>query len=150
MHIAFKMHKKRKIKSPIHKRIVYPRKSDGTASRKHLYIIIFTSDDLVRPSDNRVLSIPSVIAATATRLQLQLFTHGSPFTACIDTGADCSLLTEKAYHHLNKLYGVPLSKETRVFQAAQGSPLNIVGSVIFCLCLSIDRITHSKLDFLLS
>ena len=75
------------------------------------------------------MSVPSVIAATATRLNVQLFTHGSPFTACIDTGADCSLLTEKAYHHLNKLYGVPLTQETRVFQAAQGSPLNIVGSV---------------------
>ena len=59
-----------------------------------------------------------------------MYTHGSPFTVCIDTGADCSLLTDRAYHHLHNLYDVPLSKETRVFHAAQGSPLNIIGSVI--------------------
>ena len=76
-----------------------------------------------------VPSIPTVIAATSRRLHLQMYTYGSPFTVCIDTGADCSLLTERAYHHLNDLYDVPLSKETRIFQAAQGSPLNIIGSV---------------------
>lgn len=65
----------------------------------------------------------------ARRLHLQMFTYGSPFTVCIDTGADCSLLTDRAYHHLKKLYNVPLFKETRVFHAAQGSPLNIIGSV---------------------
>ena len=58
-----------------------------------------------------------------------MYTYGSPFQVCIDTGADCSLLTERAYLHLNKLYNVPLVKEARVFQAAQGSPLNIIGSV---------------------
>ena len=58
-----------------------------------------------------------------------MYTCDSPFTGCIDTGADCSLLTERAYHHLEKLYHVPLSQETHVFHAAQGSPLNIIGSV---------------------
>lgn len=68
-----------------------------------------------------VPSIPTVIAATARRLHLQMYTYGSPFTVCIDTGADCSLLTERAYQHLNKLYNVPLSKENQIFHAAQGS-----------------------------
>ena len=70
-----------------------------------------------------------MIAATSKRLHLQMYTHGSPFTVCIDTGADCSLLTDRAYSHLKKLYNVPLFPETRVFHAAQGSPLNIIGSV---------------------
>lgn len=80
-------------------------------------------------SDKPVPSVPTVIAATARHLHLQMYTYGSPFTDCIDTGADCSLLTERAYLHLNKLYGVPPLKETRVFHAAQGSALNIIGSV---------------------
>lgn len=89
----------------------------------------FSSNNLDVLSEKSVPSVPSVIAATARRLHLQMYTYGSPFQVCIDTGADCSLLTERAYLHLNKLYNVPLVKEARVFQAAQGSPLNIIGSV---------------------
>ena len=74
--------------------------------------------------------MPSVIASCSNILTLQAYTYGTPFSACIDTGADCNLLTERAYGKLKQLYNVPLSPCANVFQAVQGSPLNVIGSVI--------------------
>ena len=48
----------------------------------------------------------------------------------MDSGADCSLITERAYLKLKQLYKLSFLPETRTFNAVQGSPLNVIGSVI--------------------
>ena len=80
--------------------------------------------------------MPAVIAAISQCLHLQLYTFGAPITACIDTGADCSLLTENAYQHLKNLYNVPLFKQKN----------ELVQSL--CQCHSMRMITPLMLLFL--
>ena len=71
-----------------------------------------------------------MIASISQRLTLQAYTHGTPFSVCIDTGADCNLLKEGAYLKLKQLYNVTLTPCVTVFHAVQGSPINVIGSVI--------------------
>ena len=74
--------------------------------------------------------VPSLIAAASQRFDFQCYTYGTPFTVCMDTGADCSLITVNAFNKLQQLYNVPFLSETRTFSAVQGSLLNVIGSVI--------------------
>lgn len=71
-----------------------------------------------------------MIASTSQRRDFQCYTHGTPFSVCMDTGADCSLLSQRAFHKLQQLYNLTLIPETRTFSAVQGSPLDIIGSVL--------------------
>ena len=70
-----------------------------------------------------------MINDSAQRLNLQCYTYGTPLTVCMDTGADSSLLTYAAYQKLKDLYNLSFSPEPRKFFAAQGSSLDIIGSV---------------------
>lgn len=81
-------------------------------------------------SNQQIHNIPSVVASCSQLLTLQAYTHGTPFSVCIDTGADCNLLREEAYLKLRQLYNVSLIPCAKVFQAVQGSFLNVIGSVI--------------------
>ena len=72
----------------------------------------------------------------------------------MDSGADCSLITERAYLKLKQLYKLSFLPETRTFNAVQGSPLNVIGSVILPMSFHAHDVTfpvtfHIVTDFAL-
>ena len=65
---------------------------------------------LSQSSLQQIHDVPSVIAVADSRLlTLQCYTYCTAIAVRFDTGADCSLLTERAYLKLKQLYKLPLS-----------------------------------------
>ena len=91
-----------------------------------------------------------MIASCSQLLTLQAYTHGTPFSVCIDTGADCNLLSKGAYLKLKQLYNVPLTPCVNVFQAVQGSPLNILGSVVLPMSFHAQDYTFNAKFFVVT
>lgn len=75
--------------------------------------------------------MPALNSSQSHRFNMQCYTYGTPFSVCIDTGADVSLLTEVAYLKLKELYNIPFVSESHTFNAAAtNSSLHIIGTVI--------------------
>ena len=86
-----------------------------------------SSSDVTQPVSLPPASYIPAMLATSQRCDFQCYTYGTPFTVCMDTGADCSLLTERAYLKLQQLHNLSFLSETRTFRAVEGSSLNIIG-----------------------
>ncbi len=110
--------------------------SAGTYSYYFPNTVKFLPGQLLSPSgltqttsSPPVSHVPSLIANNYQRCDFQCYRYGTPFTLCMDSGADCSLLTERLYSHLRQLYNLSFIRETRTFSVVQGSFLNVIGSV---------------------
>ena len=66
----------------------------------------------------------------------QCFSYDIPFSLGIDTGASCNLLTVKAYSKFKDLFNLPLRPTDNNLFSVQGSPLQVLGTIVLPLSLA--------------
>ena len=99
------------------------------------------------PCPEQSLSLPNVIAASLVMQVYQCFSYDIPFSLGIDTGASCNLLTVKAYSKFKDLFNLRLRPTDNNLFSVQGSPLQVLGTIVLPLSLA-KHVPHLKLNSL--